>query len=103
MTIKPVDFQVMLPKTPEISKIRTDEHQRNNTAGQQQMTSIQQNASHSLNQVYSQQKAQEGKIREKHEKDRQRKKDEKRKKAGYDSKKRSTESTIQTTTIDIRL
>jgi hypothetical protein len=103
MTIKPMDFQVMIPKTSEVSKIHNDAHHKNNMVQQQQVSSIQQSADHQMKQVYSQQHAQEGRIREKQEKNREQKKNEKKKKAGYDSKKRSTEPTVQTSTIDIRL
>ncbi|WHH58964.1 hypothetical protein [Petroclostridium sp. X23] len=65
MTIKPIDFQMTIPKTPEISKIQNEDNQRSNLQHHQASLGMQQQAEHDLKKVNSTDKAFEGKIREK--------------------------------------
>ncbi|MCX8130295.1 MAG: hypothetical protein N3I35_09380 [Clostridia bacterium] len=105
MSIKPVDFQVMLPRTTEISKIHSDEQHKNQIIQQQQESTVQHKAEDNVKYVHSQDKVQEAKIREKEEKERNDKKQEKRKnknKGNYNSNSKKEED-IKTSTIDIRL
>ena len=97
MSIKPVDFQVMLPKTGEVSKIHSDEHQKSDALQQQQASLNQNKTETNLRQVHSQEKTQDAKIREKQERERQ----ERRKKKNGGNK--DSGSKDQRKTIDIRL
>ncbi len=103
MSIRPVDFQIMLPKTAEVSKINSDEQQRSQIMQQQQNANLQHKVDNSIKQVHSQDNVQEAMIREKRERERDnQKKQDKRKKGNYNNKK-ETDDGIQTSTIDIRL
>ncbi|MCX7708898.1 MAG: hypothetical protein N2484_03515 [Clostridia bacterium] len=106
MSIKPVDFQVMLPKTADVSKIHTDEQQKLQALQQQQTSSSQHRVEDHLRQVHAQEKAQEVRIREKEEKNQKNKREEEKKKekskANY-NKDKGLETKEHTSTIDIRL
>ena len=104
MSIKPIDFQVMLPKTPEVSKIHNDQAQRNIAAQQSQASTVQNRAENNLKQVYSKDKSQQAAIRKKQEKGQQGSGEKKKKQNGKPtSEKEMTEYGSKTTTIDIRL
>jgi hypothetical protein len=103
MSIKPIDFQVMLPKTSEVSKQQNEMQHRGQIAQQQQMSSTQHSVDHILTQVYSQDKAKGGTVKEKQDNNKGQKKEEKKKRSGYNNKKRREEDPVQTSTIDIRL
>jgi hypothetical protein len=53
MSIKPVDFQVMIPRSMEAAKISNDANHKNLTYQQQQAAATQHRAEGSLKQVYS--------------------------------------------------
>ena len=106
MSIKPVDMQVMIPKTSEISRIRNDEQNRNLATSQQQASSTQDKVNVSLKQVYSQDKANEALIREKQEKKEGGKEQEKKKNTEKKDKNKdmkSVDKTYKTSTIDIKI
>jgi len=65
MSIKPIDFQVAIPKTGEIAKIKNDEQQRNQSMQQQQVTVNQHKAEHDVNSVHAREDTQNAKIRDK--------------------------------------
>lgn len=102
MSIKPVDFQVMIPKTVEVSKVSNDEAQRNHSAQQQQTSSMQHKVDSSLNQVYSQTKPQNARINER-QKDNTRDKDKKKKGKSGEKDEESLKDSMQTSTIDIKI
>jgi len=97
MSIRPIDLQVMLPRTSEVSKLHSDEQQKSQTQQQMQADLTQEKVDTSLRQVHSQDKVQEAKIRERQEKERQDKKKEKKKDRG------SKDTNNKASTIDIRL
>jgi TolA-binding protein len=101
MSIKPVDFQVIIPKATEASKVSNDMAQRN-LAAQQQIAAMQQKIDSSLSQVYSRTKPQNAKINEKQKED---SRDGERKKKGKsdDKEDKSLNKAIQTSTIDIKI
>jgi len=105
MSIKPVDFQVMIPRTMEISKSSSNETQKNYTMQQQQAASTQNNAENTLRQVYSQKHAQDVRItqrqkdKESSEKDRKKKEEEK----NESSESKAQIKSMQTSTIDIKV
>ena len=107
MSIKPVDFQVMIPRTMDAAKISNDENQRNISAKQQQILATQHKAEDSLKQVYSRAQAQNPHITEKQKENRQNSK--KKRKEGYHSDKsaenngRSLNNDSITSTIDIKI
>ncbi len=106
MSIKPVDFQVMIPKTSEVSKINKDELNKNDAHHQQQASTIQHEADNSLRQVHSQDKAQEGKIRDRQEKNKNARGEGNRdngNKKEQKNKDKDKNSDKKTGTIDIRL
>lgn len=102
MSIKPVDFQVLIPKTMEVARANNDEAQRNLAAQQQQATTVQHKVNDTLNQVYSQSKPQHAKITEK-QKDKEQEKGKKKKGKPGDKEEKSLNNGIQTSTIDIKI
>jgi len=104
MSIKPVDIQVMLPKTSELSKIYNDEQHKSQVLQQQQASSFQHKAEDNLKSVHSQSEAHEAKIKDKQEKNRQNRREEKEKKNDKENDgKKNSKPGIRTSTIDIRL
>lgn len=95
MSIKPIDYQMIVPKTPEVSQIYSGEYQKNTVIQQQQASSMQNKVDGSLKQVYSQEKPYKAKIKEKQERNTggERKRKDKKNKNGY-SVKREKESII---------
>lgn len=100
MSIKPVDYQVLIPKTAEVSKIQNDNQNKNAAVQQQQTVLTQHKAEDSVNVVYSQESAQKAAVREK-EKEKRRKNSDKRGTGRKYKHKKNYESS--TSTIDIRL
>ncbi|NJD02284.1 MAG: hypothetical protein FIA99_06740 [Ruminiclostridium sp.] len=102
MSIKPVDFQVMIPRTMEVSKFSNEEINKNNTMQQQLAATTQHLAENTLKQVYSQKRAQNARInggqREKGSSGKEQKKGK-----NEDSGEKVQEKTMQTTTIDIKV
>ena len=96
MSIKPIDFQVMLPKAIEVSKVHSDEQHKNQAVQQQQTASTQHSADRNARQVHSQESVQEARIRER----RERNQGKEKKKSKQDKGKNSDENS---STIDIRL
>jgi len=103
MSIKPIDLQVMVPKTSEISKISSEANQRNTSYQQQQAVNAQNRADNSLKQVYSQERTQEAKIREKQEKERKNSGNNKQKERKKQGQSNKYELGDKRSTIDIRL
>lgn len=107
MSIKPVDFQVMIPRTTEAAKVSNDQTQRNLVNQQQQASATQHRAEDSLKQVYSRTQAQNARITEKQKENS--KNDGKRKKEGNksDENKDNGHSRLKheigTSTIDIKI
>ena len=101
MSIKPVDFQVMLPKTSEVSKLNHDEQHKSQLFQQQQAADAKNKVEDNLRQVYSKDKLHKANIKEKQEKE-NKKQGKKENKSNYDGTKKSkTEN--QTSIIDIKL
>lgn len=101
MTIKPIDFQVQIPKTNEISKIQSDVRHKNELIQQQQSSTNQQKAEDSVNLVHKKDNTQQSKINEKQNKGSKEKKEKGNKKRNYNSNSSIEEE--QTSIIDIRL
>lgn len=103
MSIKPIDFQVMIPKTAEVSKIQNDQQQKNIVVNEQQTNATRQKSEEKVNLVHSRENAQKARIDQEQEK----KKDEKRQKKNSNRGKYGTkgekELEEQTSVIDIRL
>lgn len=104
MSIKPVDFQVLIPRTMEASKISNDEAQKNLATQQQQTSSMQHKVDNSLNQVYSRNKTQNARINEK-QKDNNKGREQKKKNRGKadSEEEKPLNKGIQTSTIDIKI
>ncbi|HEY5583623.1 MAG TPA: hypothetical protein VIK78_03925 [Ruminiclostridium sp.] len=93
MSIKPMDFQVMFPKTSEVAKTYNDETNKNQAINQQQASSNQERIDNNLKQVIARENVQHGSITEKQEKDNTKQND----------KKKKQKNTPNTPTIDIRI
>lgn len=76
MSIKPIDFQVMIPKTAEISKIQNDQQQKNIVVNEQQTNTMRQKTEENVNIVHSRENAEKVRVDSEQEK----KKDEKSRK-----------------------
>lgn len=103
MSIKPIDFQVAIPKTGEIGKIKNDEQQKNQSMQQQQVTVNQRKAEHDVNSVHARDNLQESKIRDKQDRQNNsepRKKKKEEKDGNKDSKQKKDPGE---SVIDIRL
>ena len=103
MSIKAVDFQVMLPKTSEISKVHNDEQHKNQSFQQQQNMTVQSKAEEKIRYVHSQDKASSAYIKEKQEREKKGRKEEKKRIKGNYGCNKETEAEIQINTIDICL
>ena len=103
MSIKPVDFQVMIPRTMEVSKSSNDEAQKNYTTQQQQAASTQQHAENTIKQVYSRKRAQDARITERQKEKGSNGKDQKKKEENENSGNKVQKKSMQTSTIDIKV
>lgn len=105
MSIKPIDFQVNIPKTIEVSKIQNDAQQRNLSQQQQNAATVRQGIEHNLHQVYAQDDPQKTGIRERQEKNRKKQQEGEKGKnrSGETAPKEDKKSEIKRSTIDIRL
>ena len=93
MSVKPIDFQVMFPKTSELSKTYNDESNKNQAIHQQQATSNRERIDNSLKQVVARENVQHGRVSEKQEKENTKQNDKKKKQKNMRS----------TPTIDIKI
>lgn len=80
MSIRPIDFQVMFPKTSEVAKNQNDEMNKNQIVHQQQAAVNQERTEHNLKQVVQRENVHEARVREKQEKDNGDKQNQKKKK-----------------------
>lgn len=107
MPIKPIDFQVMMPRTLDAAKEVSDAMQRNHGLQQQQASSINRDAEESLKQVYSKSQAESARIMEK-QREGQRG-EGKKEKDGHDAKEKEEQDNnrlkndVSTSTIDIKI
>jgi hypothetical protein len=93
MSIRPMDFQVMYPKTSELSKTYSDETNKNQAIAQQQAETNRERVDSNLKQVVARENVQHGRVNEKQEKDTSRQKD----------KKKKQNNTRSAPTIDIKI
>ena len=111
MSIKPVDFQISVPRTLEASKVSSAEMQRNAVIQQQQAIQTQHKTEQNLRQVYARDKAENVVIRDrqsarKRQEDGRKNEDKKNKKNNESSNRQYTNRTSQSSrisTIDIKL
>ena len=107
MSVKPLDFQMGIPRSMDAAKVRSDELQKNAALQQQQVLSAQDKAEDKLKQVYSRSKTEEVRINEKQRENDRRK--EGRKKKDEEKEDRKEESgkkysgTITANRIDIKI
>ena len=94
MSIKPIDFQMVIPKTSEVSKMHNDDVNKNQAIHQQQQTANQTNIDNRLKQVVNRENVQNGRVKEKQEKDNSRQNEKKKKRQNKDDDR---------PTIDIRV
>ena len=93
MSIRPMDFQVMYPKTSELSKTYSDEANKNQAINQQQAETNRDRIDNSMKQVVARENVQNGRISEKQEKDNSQQK----------NKKKKHKNMRNTPTIDIKI
>lgn len=106
MSIKPIDLQVMIPKTSEVSKIHSHENQKSLVLQQQQAISAQNKVENQLRQVYLQNRVHEVKIRERERNNQQnreknREEEERSKAKGKRQNDKTTE--VKPGAVDIRI
>jgi hypothetical protein len=77
MPIKPVDFQVAIPRTTEASRISSNDVNKNINLQQQTAETLRDKSEMSLKQVYSRQKPEDAGIRERQRENRGRRQEEK--------------------------
>lgn len=94
MSIKPMDFQVMFPKTSELSKTYNDEANKNQSIHQQQAETNRDQIDHNLKQVVSRENVKNGRVNERQQKDNTKQDNKKKKQQNHNENK---------TTIDIRI
>lgn len=106
MPIKPIDFQIMVPRAMDAAKISNDEAHRNQALLQQQAAATQHKADDTLKTVYSRSQAQNVRITEKQKDDRQ---NGKKRRDGQESEEKKGNGKIEhvreikTCTIDIKI
>jgi hypothetical protein len=104
MSIKPVDLQVMIPRTMEVSKAVSDTSQKNQAMLQHQTSSTQNKVDNSLKQVYSHDNAHGVKISERQKNNQKNgKKEEEKKGKGGNKENKDSNTAFKTTTIDIKI
>ena len=79
MSIKPMDFQVLYPKTTEVSKIYNDEANKNQAIHQQITETNRDRIDHNLKQVVARENVKQGRVHEKQPKDNNKQNDKKKK------------------------
>jgi len=62
MSIKPIDFQMMIPKTAEISKIQNDQQQKSVVVNEQQTNITRQKFEENVNTVHARENAEKVRI-----------------------------------------
>lgn len=97
MSIKPIDFQVMIPKTAEVSKTVNDDHQKNLGMNQNNADRLQHKSENQVKTVHSQEKTSGPELKDKKDREKKTKKDSK--KESEKNRKRNDKDSI----IDIRL
>lgn len=103
MSIKPVDFQVVIPKTSEMSKVNADKMNKNQAAQQQLVESSQQKIDMDQKKVYSKNSPHEAGIRKKYEKNQGRNSSEKEKNSKKKHPEDSCDNVCKTSIIDIKI
>jgi deoxycytidine triphosphate deaminase len=93
MSIRPMDFQVMYPKTSELSKTFSDEANKNQAIIQQQTEHNRERIDNSLKQVVARENVKNGRVDEKKEKDNSK----------QNEKKKKQKDTRSAPTIDIKI
>lgn len=94
MSIRPVDFQVMYPKTSELSKTYSDEANKAQAMNQQLAEQNRERIDNSMKQVVARENVHGGKIEEKQEKDKSKQ---------QNSKKKKQKNNENVPTIDIKI
>lgn len=106
MSIKPVDFQVVIPKTQELSKISADNVNKNHAAQIQQAEITKHKVDNNPKHVYSKDSAQESRIQQKQEKEQysgDSKKEKKKKSNNNERAKDPHDVASNTNVIDIKI
>ncbi len=87
MSIRPMDFQVMYPKTTELSKTYNDETNKNQAVMLQQAETNQDKISQNLKQVVARENVQNARVNEKQPKDNNKQKEKKKQKNNQNTPK----------------
>ncbi|HHW47809.1 MAG TPA: hypothetical protein GXX14_04215 [Clostridiaceae bacterium] len=107
MSIKPVDFQIVIPKASELSKTYAEGLNRNQTLQHQQALMMQQKIDTNQKQVYSKDTAQEVRIREKQEREKAQENHKESQKGNEKKNKKNkpgfSDNQPRTSTIDIKI
>jgi len=101
MSIKPVEFQVMIPKTSEVSKINQDEKHKSHIIQQEQNLDIKNKTQSDLRQVNKKEKVNNMTVEDSLKKDQEKKKKDKKDKKNPNDPNDSND--IYSSKIDIRI
>ncbi|KNY28352.1 hypothetical protein [Pseudobacteroides cellulosolvens] len=78
MSIKPIDFQVMIPKTAEVSKAVNDDHQKNLGMNQNNADRLQHKSENEVKTVHSQGRTSGPEIKDNKDREKKNKKESKK-------------------------
>lgn len=106
MSIKPVDFQISIPRAAEVSKVRSEENAKELTQQQAQAGSIQNKADNTMKQVQKRNQAEEARLREKQQKEENKRQGKGQKESGKDTQEQNDRKYVtkqKTSTFDVKI
>lgn len=109
MSVKPVDFQIVIPRSVDAARTRSEELQKNEAVQQQQAAAVQNRAEDTLRQVCSRSKTEETRITERQrerggqEEGRKKKEEGKKEDDRKDRNGKEYGGTVTSSRIDIRI
>jgi len=106
MSIKPVDFQISIPRTVEVSKVKGDENNKELAQQQAQASSTQSKVDNSMKQVQKRNQAEEARIREKQEKEEKRRQGKGQEDSNKDENNQDSAKYVikqKTSTFDVKI
>jgi hypothetical protein len=96
MSIKPIHYQLSVPKAMEVAKTRSDEQIKELSQQQNQAAAIQHQAEDSIKHVHKKDEAEEARIREKQEREEQSEKKHQSNNSDNEKKDKSSPKNVET-------
>jgi hypothetical protein len=108
MSVRPIDYQMMIPKAAEVSKIASDANQKGNALQEQYSNTLRHNDENKLKQVYDKDRTFEASIKQKQERQAKKESEDDKNKnhRNKDKDKKKGEkqiSLMSNSTIDIKI